>query len=345
MVERVKAVESEASLRYKEIKSKEDLEAFRIRYLGKKGLLTELLKNLKSLPPEERPHFGQTINKVKTKIEQLVLEKNELFEKSTRDEKLTKGAIDITLPGRGVKRGKIHPITQVMEEVKSVFQHLGFSIAEGPDVESDYYNFEALNIPKHHASRDMWSTLYIKDEVLLRTHTSPVQIRVMGKQKPPLAIIAPGRVYRRDADVTHSTVFHQVEGFMVDKEITFADLKGVLIAFLHSVFGREKMVRFRPSYFPFTEPSAEVDVQCMACNGNGKVSSGEPCRICKETGWLEILGCGMIDPNVFKYVNYDPEEYSGFAFGMGIERIAMLKFGISDIRLFYENDLRFLKQF
>lgn len=338
MAERIKAVENEALIRLNEVKNLQELEEVRIRYVGKKGLITELVKNLKNIPADERPHFGKNLNITKAKLENLISEKRNALESIDKQKKIVSSAIDITMPGKGTKRGNLHPITQIMDEVIDIFLRLGFAIADGPDIESDYYNFEALNIPKHHASRDMWSTLYIGGDKLLRTHTSPVQIRVMEKRKPPLAIIAPGKVYRRDADVTHSTVFHQVEGFMVDKNITFADLKGTLTAFLRAVFGKEKRVRFRPSYFPFTEPSAEVDVECVMCAGRG-------CRICKETGWLEILGCGMIDPNVFKNVNYDPEEYSGYAFGMGIERIAMLKFGISDIRLFFENDLRFLKQF
>ncbi len=338
MVERIKAVEDEALLRLNDIKNLQGLEAWRIHYLGKKGLLTELVRNLRNIPADDRPHFGKSLNITKNKLENLLKEKKSTLGSADKEKKIKASTIDITMPGQGQKRGKLHPITQVMNEVVDIFLRLGFSIQSGPDIESDYYNFEALNIPKHHASRDMWSTLYIEEDKLLRTHTSPVQIRVMEKKKPPLAIIAPGKVYRRDADVTHSTVFHQVEGFMVDKNITFADLKGTLTALLHAVFGKEKKVRFRPSYFPFTEPSAEVDVECMMCKGKG-------CRICKETGWLEILGSGMIDPNVFKHVKYDPEKYSGYAFGMGIERIAMLKFGISDIRLFFENDLRFLRQF
>jgi len=309
-----------------------------VRYLGKKGLLTELTRNLGSLSPEERPRFGAALNEVKTKIEDLINNKKSILENAAVSQKLKGEVLDITLPGVGVKRGKLHPITQVMDELIDIFQRLGFSIAEGPEVETDYYNFEALNIPKDHPSRDMWSTLWIDEDKLLRTHTSPVQIRVMEKQKPPLSVIMPGRVYRRDADITHSPVFHQVEGLLVDRDVTFGDLKGTLTTFLHSVFGKNKKVRFRPSYFPFTEPSAEVDVECMMCSGAG-------CRTCSNTGWLEILGSGMVDPNVFKYVKYDPEKYTGFAFGMGVERIAMLKFGIDDIRLFFENDLRFLRQF
>jgi phenylalanyl-tRNA synthetase alpha chain len=338
MVERIKAIEQEALGALESVNDLAALDQLRVRYLGKKGLLTELTRNLGSLSPEERPRFGAALNEVKTKIEDLINNKKSILENAAVSQKLKGEVLDITLPGVGVKRGKLHPITQVMDELIDIFQRLGFSIAEGPEVETDYYNFEALNIPPNHPSRDMWSTLWIDEDRLLRTHTSPVQIRVMEKQKPPLAMIMPGRVYRRDADITHSPVFHQVEGLLVDQNVTFVDLKGVLTAFLHSVFGKNKKVRFRPSYFPFTEPSAEVDVECMMCSGAG-------CRTCSNTGWLEILGSGMVDPNVFKYVNYDPEKYTGFAFGMGVERIAMLKFGIDDIRLFFENDLRFLRQF
>jgi phenylalanyl-tRNA synthetase alpha chain len=338
MVERIKAIEQEALGALESVNDLTALDQLRVRYLGKKGLLTELTRNLGSLSPEERPRFGAALNEVKTKIEDLINNKKSILENAAVSQKLKGEVLDITLPGVGVKRGKLHPITQVMDELIDIFQRLGFSIAEGPEVETDYYNFEALNIPKDHPSRDMWSTLWIDEDKLLRTHTSPVQIRVMEKQKPPLSVIMPGRVYRRDADITHSPVFHQVEGLLVDRDVTFGDLKGTLTTFLHSVFGKNKKVRFRPSYFPFTEPSAEVDVECMMCSGAG-------CRTCSNTGWLEILGSGMVDPNVFKYVKYDPEKYTGFAFGMGVERIAMLKFGIDDIRLFFENDLRFLRQF
>ena len=335
MVQRIKAIEDEARSRIDSASNLAELEELRVRYLGRKGLITELFNNLSSLPAEGKPRFGAELNRVKTLIGSLLETAKEKFSGQARK---VSSSIDITLPGKGQKRGKLHPITQVMDEVIEVFKVLGFNVVEGPDIETDYYNFEALNIPKYHPSRDMWSTLWIDDNTLLRTHTSPVQIRVMEKTKPPVAVVVPGRVYRRDADVTHSTVFHQLEGLLVDTNVTFGDLKGVLTAFLHAVFGKDKKVRFRPSYFPFTEPSAEVDVECTSCNGAG-------CRVCSNTGWLEILGSGMVDPNVFQHVKYDAEKYSGFAFGMGIERIAMLKHGIDDIRLFYENDLRFLKQF
>ena len=282
--------------------------------------------------------MGALINSVKEKLEQALRNKKVILLQTVQQKKIESEKIDVTLPGKGIKGGRMHPVTRIMDEAKEIFLKLGYEIAEGPDIESDYYNFDGLNIPPHHPSRDMWSTLFVTDKVLLRTHTSPVQIRVMEKRKPPLAIIAPGRVYRRDSDATHSPVFHQLEGFLVDTRVTFGDLKGTLTEFLRQMFGRKRNVRFRPSFFPFTEPSAEVDVECVMCNGKG-------CRLCKGTGWLEILGSGMIDPNVFKAVGYDPEKYSGFAFGMGIERIAMLKYGIDNIRLFFENDMRFLEQF
>jgi len=314
------------------------LEEIRVKYLGKKSEIMESIKSLGQLSAEDRPKMGALINVAKEEIEQAYRDKKAMLISSEQLKKIETEKIDITLPGKGIKRGHLHPITKVMEEVKAIFLRMGFEVAEGPEVELEYYNFDGLNIPPHHPSRDMWSTLFIKDDVLLRTHTSPVQIRVMEKRKPPLAIIAPGRVYRRDSDATHSPVFHQLEGFLVNTRVTFGDLKGTLTEFLRQTFGKEKNVRFRPSFFPFTEPSAEVDVECMMCNGKG-------CRLCKDTGWLEILGSGMIDPNVFKAVGYDSEKYTGFAFGMGIERIAMLKYGIDDIRLFFENDLRFLEQF
>ncbi|OGC06737.1 phenylalanine--tRNA ligase subunit alpha [candidate division WOR-1 bacterium RIFOXYD2_FULL_36_8] len=320
------------------VKSLQDLESIRIKYLGKKGLLTEILKSLKTVDPSDRPAFGQSLNLTKREIETKIEEKKVQFEGQILAHNLSEKTMDITLPGKRIPRGKRHPITVVVDELVKIFRRLGFDIALGPDIETEYYNFEALNIPKYHPSRDMWATFWLENGLLLRTHTSPVQIRIMEKQKPPFAFVVPGRVYRRDDDITHSSVFHQLEGLMVDTNITFGDLKGVLTAFLHAVFGKNKKVRFRPSYFPFTEPSAEVDVECTSCGGKG-------CRICKETGWIEILGSGMVDPNVFGYVDIDPEKYSGFAFGLGIERIAMLKHGIDDIRLFYENDLRFLKQF
>jgi phenylalanyl-tRNA synthetase alpha chain len=338
MQDKIKQIESEAIQAINSAETIQSLDEARIRYLGKKSEFMQLLKSLGSLSAEERPKVGALINSVKEKLEKALRTKKLLLLQSEQQKKIEAEKIDVTLPGKGIKRGRIHPITQVMEEAKLIFLRLGYEIAEGPDIESDYYNFDGLNIPPHHPSRDMWSTLFVTDEVLLRTHTSPVQIRVMEKRKPPLAIIAPGRVYRRDSDATHSPVFHQLEGFLVNHHVTFGDLKGTLTEFLRQMFGKERNVRFRPSFFPFTEPSAEVDVECVMCNGKG-------CKLCKETGWLEILGSGMIDPNVFKGIGYDPEKYTGFAFGMGIERIAMLKYGVDNIRLFFENDVRFLEQF
>lgn len=308
------------------------------RYLGRKGEVASLLKELGSLSPEERKKAGEAINAVKARLEEAFDSKVAALEAGGRAERLQRERIDITLPGRCIRPGRMHPVTQVMEEIEEIFSGLGFDVAEGPEVELDYYNFEALNLPKDHPARDMQDTFYVSDEVLLRTHTSPVQIRVMEKERPPLRVIAPGTVYRRDSDITHTPMFHQVEGFMVDKGVTFSNLKGVLTHFLHSLFGDKTDIRFRPSFFPFTEPSAEIDIRCVICGGSG-------CRVCKGSGWLEILGAGMIHPEVFRSVKYDPEEYTGFAFGLGIERIAMLKYGIEDIRMFFENDLRFLRQF
>jgi phenylalanyl-tRNA synthetase alpha chain len=300
--------------------------------------LTQLLKSLGGLPEAERRELGKTANQVKAALEVRFEEALTRVREEERREALQGEWIDITLPGRPVPSGKKHPITQILEEVIDIFSRLGFDVVEGPEVELDYYNFEALNIPKGHPAREMQATFFISDEVVLRTHTSPVEVRTMEKQSPPVRIISPGAVYRRDFDPTHSPMFHQVEGLLVDKGVTFADLKGVLTIFVHQMFGKETKLRFRPSFFPFTEPSAEVDIECVMCSGKG-------CGVCSNTGWLEILGSGMTDPAVFKFVNYDPEEVTGFAFGMGIERIAMLKFGINDIRLFFTNDLRFLKQF
>ena len=307
------------------------------QFLGRKGELTTLLREVKNLSAEERPQAGEILNRVKDEMESEI-DKALITARQEKQHKSFKEKIDITLPGRRIPLARIHPITQVLERVTEIFSNLGFEVAEGPEVEFDYYNFEALNIPKDHPARDMQDTFYITEDILLRTHTSPVQIRVMESRRPPVKIIAPGKVYRCDSDISHSPMFHQVEGFFVDREVSFADLKGTLTLFAHEMFGGETAVRFRPSFFPFTEPSAEVDIQCVICEGRG-------CRVCSGTGWIEILGSGLIHPEVFRMVGYDPEEVSGFAFGMGIERIAMLKFGIDDIRLFFENDLRFLRQF
>jgi len=315
-----------------------ELQQLKVKYLGKKGFVTEKLKTLSAIAPEQRPAYGKTVNELKQHIEQEVIRVELLLKQEEYKKSILTEALDVTLPGKYTPFGREHPIHKVLSEITGIFSSMGFEVEEGPEVELDYYNFEALNMPKNHPARDMQDTFYISDEVVLRTHTSPVQIRVMEKRKPPLKIIAPGKVYRCDADISHTPMFHQVEGFMVDADIAFSDLKGVLQLFIHSMFSAETPVRFRPSYFPFTEPSAEVDIGCIFCSGKG-------CRVCKQTGWLEILGAGMIHPRVFEYVGYNPEMYTGFAFGMGVERITMLKFGIDDIRLFFENDLRFLRQF
>lgn len=330
---RIKA-EAELSL----AKTQEEVLAVRTKYLGRKGLLTALLRDIRNVAPEDRPLFGKLGNAIKEalseKIENILKETTE----RDREELLRRERIDVTISGRGVRHGRLHPVTQICQEICSIFAGFGFSVAEGPEVELDYYNFEALNIPKDHPARDMQDTFYVEDNIVLRTHTSPVQIRVMEKQRPPVRILSPGRVYRRDSDISHTPMFHQIEGLLVDRGITFGDLKGVLTSFLKQMFGEGTTLRFRPSFFPFTEPSAEVDIRCVMCDGNG-------CQVCGQSGWLEILGSGMVDPEVFKNVGYDPEEVSGFAFGLGLERIAMLKYGIADIRLFFENDWRFLEQF
>jgi phenylalanyl-tRNA synthetase alpha chain len=311
-------------------------EDFRIKYLGRKGLFSTIMRNLGSVAQEDRPRLGLLANSVKAEIEELFNAQRDVV--AHENKAGLRATVDLTLPGRKPALGRLHPVTQIMNEVCLVFEKMGFSVAEGPDIETDHYNFEALNIPAHHPARDMHDTFYVSDSILLRTHTSPMQARIMEKQDPPLRVIAPGKVYRCDSDITHTPMFHQVEGFLVDKKVSFADLKGVLTVFTQKIFEEDLALRFRPSFFPFTEPSAEVDIACVICKGEG-------CRVCKRTGWLEILGCGMIDPEVFKMVGYDPEVYSGFAFGLGIERVAMLKYGIDDIRLYYENDLRFLSQF
>ncbi|MBS4025498.1 MAG: phenylalanine--tRNA ligase subunit alpha [Clostridia bacterium] len=317
-----------------------NLNDFRVKYLGKKGLLTQVLRGMGALSPEERPVIGQLVNEVRDSLENMITAKQRELQREERLGKLAQEIIDVTLPGKPLAFGKKHPLTQVLDEIKSIFQGMGFTIEEGPDVESDYYNFEALNLPKEHPARDMQDSFYITGEVLLRTHTSPVQVRTFERTAPnvPLRIIAPGKVYRRDDDATHSPMFHQVEGFVVDKRVTLGDLRGTLLAFARQMFGENREIRLRPSYFPFTEPSAEVDISCMMCSGSG-------CRVCSHTGWLEILGSGMIHPKVLSNTGYDPEIYSGFAFGMGVERVAMLKYGIDDLRLLFDNDLRFLNQF
>jgi len=314
------------------------LDQVRVHYLGKKGQLTEFLKQLKDLAPEERPRAGQAVNQAKQTLQQLIERRKQELQTSEVEQRLAQETIDITLPGRGQAAGGLHPVTQTLNRIEYLFGQAGFEVVEGPEIEDDYHNFEALNIPENHPARAMHDTFYFDDNTLLRTHTSPVQIRTMINQKPPLRIIAPGRVYRRDSDVTHTPMFHQIEGFLVDEDVSLADLKGILSDFLRSFFEQDLQVRFRPSYFPFTEPSAEVDIACVMCKGEG-------CRVCGHTGWLEIMGCGMIHPQVFANTGIDSDRYSGFAFGIGVERVAMLRFGVNDLRLFFENDLRFLTQF
>lgn len=315
-----------------------ELDAVRVSYLGKKGHITEQLKGLGRLPAEERPRAGQAINEVKQALLGALEARQQQLEAEQLERALESERIDVTLPGRGQDVGGLHPVTRTIQRIEALFTSIGFSVVEGPEVEDDYHNFEALNIPAHHPARTMHDTFYFDDRHLLRTHTSPVQIRVMEKLGAPVHIIAPGRTYRCDSDVTHTPMFHQVEGLLVDEGVTFADLKGILVEFMRNFFERDLELRFRPSYFPFTEPSAEVDISCVICSGAG-------CRVCKNTGWLEVLGCGMVHPEVFRHVGIDPERYTGYAFGAGLERLAMLRYGVDDLRIFFENDLRFLRQF
>jgi phenylalanyl-tRNA synthetase alpha chain len=338
MIDVLEEVKKQAEAELNSVNDEISLQNLKAKFVGRKGVITDILKGMKDIPDSDRPRMGKLINETKTFVEDLIERRLGALREEKKRRSLYEEKIDVTLPGRGMPVGARHPITQVMEEITAIFERMGFEVAEGPEVETDYYNFEALNIPKNHPARDMQDTFYVSDEIVLRTHTSPVQIRVMEKRNPPVKVIAPGKVYRCDSDISHTPMFHQIEGLLVDEGVTFGDLKGVLTEFVRIVFGEGVGVRFRPSFFPFTEPSAEVDIACLICGGKG-------CRVCKNTGWLEILGCGMVDPEVFKSVGYDPDKYSGFAFGMGIERIAMLKFGINDIRLFFENDIRFLRQF
>lgn len=339
MKEQLNAIKSSAEAQLTAAKDLAELENLRVKYLGKKGELTAVMKGMGKLTPEERPVIGQLANEVRGFIESALEDKKTALESAAATEKILKETIDVTMPGRRAFTGKKHPLTTVLDDLKDIFIGMGFSIAEGPDVETDYYNFEALNLPKDHPARDTQDTFYIDDNIVLRTQTSPVQIRTMENQKPPIRIIAPGRVYRSDAvDATHSPVFHQIEGLVVDKGITMADLKGTLEVFVHKLYGNDTRLRFRPHHFPFTEPSAEVDISCFNCGGKG-------CRICKGEGWIEILGCGMVHPKVLRGCGIDPEEYSGFAFGIGLERTAMFRYDIDDLRLFFENDIRFLEQF
>jgi len=336
--EELDRLQKEVVISVAQASTEKEISEIRVRYLGKKGSITQVLKSLGTLPESERREIGQRANQLKQNTEARIEEALSRIQEKTRQEALERERIDVTLPGRRIPVGKRHPLTQILDEIIDIFSRLGFEVVEGPEVELDYYNFEALNIPKGHPAREMQATFFISEDVVLRTHTSPVQARTMEKKRPPVRVISPGAVYRCDSDPSHSPMFHQVEGLLVDKGVTFADLKGVLTAFVHQMFGKETKLRFRPSFFPFTEPSAEIDIECFICGGKG-------CGICSNTGWLEILGSGMVDPAVYKFVNYDPEEVTGFAFGLGIERIAMLKFGINDIRLFFTNDLRFLRQF
>ena len=314
------------------------LEHLRVEYLGKKGSITALLKNLGQLSAENRPAAGARINEVKQALQALINAHKQHLEDRALGAQLAAQALDVTLPGRSVDVGGLHPVTRTLERIETFFTGVGYQVATGPEIEDDYHNFEALNIPAHHPARAMHDTFYIDNNTVLRTHTSPVQVRTMKEQAPPIRIICPGRVYRCDSDLTHTPMFHQVEGLVVDRAISFADLKGVVDQFLKAFFEADLPVRFRPSYFPFTEPSAEVDIQCSNCAGDG-------CRVCSRTGWLEVMGCGMVHPAVFSHCNIDTEEYTGFAFGMGVERLAMLRYGVNDLRLFFDNDLRFLKQF
>jgi len=328
-------IEQEALTALESADTPQAISLLKTKYLGRKGAVTLCLRQISSVPPEMRPEVGKLANEIKKRLEKAFNKATDALEGGPAG---TAESLDITLPGRSFPVGHFHPVTRVRDMIFDIFIRLGFQIVEGPSVELDYYNFEALNIPKDHPARDMQDTFYVSDDVVLRTHTSPIQVRVMEKQPPPVSIIAPGEVYRVDSDVSHTPMFHQVEGLMVGEDISFGDLKGTLTTFVHQMFDDQTALRFRPSFFPFTEPSAEVDIQCVICRGEG-------CRVCSHTGWLEVLGAGMVHPAVFEMVNYDTNRYTGFAFGMGIERIAMLKYGIDDIRKFYENDVRFLHQF
>lgn len=335
MREKLERLRLEAKRKIDEATNEKKLEAVRVEFLGRRqGKITQILRNITDLSPQDRPLVGELVNQIKRAVQEDLKRREKEISREEEEE-----WVDITLPGKKPLLGRLHPITQTLEEIKRIFIGLGFQVARGPEVETEYYNFEALNMPRYHPARDEQDSFYLDDTHLLRTQTSPVQIRVMEKKSPPIRIIAPGRCYRRDAvDASHFPMFHQVEGLAVDKSITFSDLKGCLTYFVHQMFDKKTRLRFRPSFFPFTEPSAEVDISCIMCQGRG-------CRVCSGKGWLEILGAGMVDPEVFRKVNYDPEKYQGFAFGMGVERICMLKYGIDDIRLFFQNDLRFLSQF
>ena len=338
MEKELKTIENEVKAQLRSARDLKELDSIRVKCLGKKGSLTDLLRGMRDVPPESRPVIGQLANQVKEVITtELDLAAARLKTKE-REAKLAAQTIDVTLPGRRPALGRKHPLTQTSDDIIRIFRGMGFQVADGPEIEIEYYNFDALNMPEHHPARDERDSMYIADGVLLRTETSAVQIRVMEKQQPPVRVIVPGKVFRRDADISHTPMFHQVEGLMVDEHIRFSDLKGVLVAFIRQMFGKDTKYRFSPDYFPFTEPSAQVCIGCTVCGGRG-------CQTCSDTGWLEILGSGSVDPEVFKFVNYGPEKATGFAFGIGVERIAMLRYGIDDIRLFFENDVRFLQQF
>ena len=341
MEERIERLRTEALAAIRAAKSLAELDAVRVKYLGKKGAFTAILRGMGNVSKEERPTIGKIVNIAKAKVEAAIEKQNGALKADALKARLVSEKIDVTLPGRANTLGHLHPLTQTLERIKDIFFRMGFSVEEGPEIEKDYYNFEALNLPKDHPARDMQDSFYITEDILMRSQTSPVQARTMEKNEAnaPIRMIAPGRVYRRDEyDATHSPMFTQVEGLVIDKGITLADLKGTLELFLHQIFNDDIGVRFRPSFFPFTEPSAEVDISCVMCHGKG-------CRVCKGTGWLEILGSGMVHPHVLEMSGYDPKKVSGFAFGMGVERIAMLSYGVDDLRLFYDNDMRFLRQF
>lgn len=340
MLSKLQELQEIALKKLADAKNAAELNELKVQYLGKKGQLTQLARNIAEVDVAERPQFGQAVNKVKAAIEECFAKHWQQLEEEMLNLQLKKESIDITLPGRQADLGSLHPLTQIIDEIKGIFIGMGYTVEEGPQIESDYYNFEALNLPADHPAREMQDSFYITSSTLLRTHTSPVQVRTMEKLVPqvPVKIICPGSVYRRDDDATHSPMFHQVEGLVIDKNITMANLKGTLLTFARQMFGVDRQIRLRPSYFPFTEPSAEVDISCFVCGGKG-------CNLCKHTGWIEVLGSGMVHPRVLSMSGYDPEQVTGFAFGIGVERIAMLKYGIGDIRLFFENDLRFLSQF
>ncbi|CAA0086907.1 Phenylalanine--tRNA ligase alpha subunit [Zhongshania aliphaticivorans] len=337
-MENLEGLAAEAAAKISAALDAQALDQVRVEYLGKKGHITALLKGLGKLSPQERPAAGAEINRVKEALSEQIATSKQRLEQAAVDARLEAEKIDVTLSGRGQPAGGLHPVTRTIERISAFFGSIGFEVVEGPEIEDDYHNFEALNIPAHHPARAMHDTFYVDESTVLRTHTSPVQVRVMENSEPPMKLICPGRVYRCDSDLTHTPMFHQVEGLLISENSSFADLKGMLESFLRSFFEKELSVRFRPSYFPFTEPSAEVDIQCVMCGGDG-------CRVCSHTGWIEILGCGMVHPSVFKASNIDSERFTGFAFGIGVERLAMLRYGVNDLRLFFENDLHFLSQF